>query len=131
MENTIIKKGMYVKYNGGTESYLYSTDPSVLRKNLIYEVIDTESNDFQTNVNLKGVPGKFNSVWFDAVSLPTYFALASTLPEVGERLGDFKRFQDSEWVVCRNSSAILEVSVITNNFYKVITLHTIYIVQIV
>ncbi|MBR3163329.1 MAG: hypothetical protein IKF17_04450 [Clostridia bacterium] len=57
-----------VRYNGGTGSYYGSfSSPSVLRKGCLYEVAIIKEYSSHTEYYLKGIEGKFNSVWFNKV----------------------------------------------------------------
>ena len=57
-----------VRYNGGTQSYLGCSEPTVLVVGKEYEVISSTDRGWQTNYTLNGIKGNFNSVWFDEVS---------------------------------------------------------------
>lgn len=80
-----------VRYNGETESYESCSDPNVLVKGRVYEVDSKEVRPWQTNYILKGVRGKFNSIWFDEVEsdedknekIKAYLAITKNRPIEG------------------------------------------------
>ncbi|MCQ2911163.1 MAG: hypothetical protein MJ244_03145 [Clostridia bacterium] len=64
-----MKNGDIVRYNGGTESFAASyDDPSCLKVGGAYRVASVKVKNWTTDVQLVGVKGTFNSVWFDELS---------------------------------------------------------------
>lgn len=64
-----MKTGDIVRYNGGTESFAASyDDPSCLKVGGAYRVASVKVKNWTTDVQLVGVRGTFNSVWFDELS---------------------------------------------------------------
>ena len=64
-----MKVGDIVRYNGGTESFAASyDDPSTLKVGGAYRVASVKVKNWTTDVQLVGVRGIFNSVWFDELS---------------------------------------------------------------
>lgn len=131
-----MKKKMMVKYNGGVDSFLGCSDPSVLTEGMIYEVIDEEIESCQTTYTLKGVEGEFNSVWFDEVEgnyfLPSYLATSNLIPIVGvsykcERLIKGEKGWKFQSVV---TSIVESVNQLGRNIYQLKTQNSEYIVQI-
>ena len=118
----------FVKYNGGKNSFNTCSNPQILVKDKLYEVIEEEDFGFQTNYTLKGIPGKFNSVWFD--ELISYFAYSDTIPVKGTHMESFIRFEGLKPTSVRNSSTVIHVEAIGENIYKVFTRNTLYIVKI-
>ena len=73
-----------VVYNGGKTSLQSCSDPSVLVKGQVYDVIGEEIGNFHTNYILKGISGKFNSVWFDICnSKEVFLAVSHEIPKKG------------------------------------------------
>lgn len=112
-----------VAYNGGTESYGPSSNPAVLKKGKIYEVIKEEQHRWYTRYYLKGIEGAFNSCWF---SKPEYFAVSEEVPEVGKTLtlalvGATDKLR---------TTAIGNVEEVGEFVYKVITKNSVYYVQV-
>ena len=118
----------FVKYNGGKDTYYSCSNPQVLVKDKLYEVIKEEDLGFQTNYSLKGMPGKYNSVWFDEPT--SYFAYSDTIPEKGLSMTGLLRFDGVRTVPIRNTSTVLSVEVISKDIYKVFTKNTLYIIKV-
>ena len=124
---------MIVRYNGGKDSYNACSEPKELVVGQEYEVVSIEKGDWQTNYTLKGIKGKFNSVWFDEVSLypPTYLAVSNKKPIVGYAYECSRmEYIDGAWKLSRkktsNVKAVEQIGKVT---YKVETLNSTYIVQ--
>lgn len=109
-------------------SYTGSTNPKVSRKGWMYEVERVDVGKWQTNYELKGIDGSFNSLWFDDV--PAYLTVASEKPEVGQRIYNIKAFKNGKWEKYRYTSMVEEVRKISKTIYEATTAHTIYVVQI-
>ncbi len=125
-----------VRYNGGTISYYRCSEPTELVVGKEYEVTYVNDRGFQTDYTLKGVNGKFNSIWFDDVNsvntAKTFMALARTVPVVGERYkcSKLEFINGLPTLIDRNTSTVKEVSEMGNNIYRVTTRNSIYIVQV-
>lgn len=125
----------YVKYNGGTDSYIGCSNPSALVKGEVYRMVDVEVHDYQTNIILEGVEGKFNSVWFNP--LPTYLGFAEKHPQVGrtlhvERMQRVKDYKGITRVIPNSyyTTPVRVVEILGPATYKVVTNNTVYIVQV-
>lgn len=120
----------YVKYNGGTDSFYSSSNPSCLVKGYIYKVVKEEWYPSRCEYTLEGIRGHFNSVWFD--DLPTYFAYVNKTPLVGDNL-DVVRYDIEENHVSFGHYYTSEVKYLERlgyNTYMAVTLNTVYIVQV-
>ena len=53
-----------VRYIGGNASQYPCSDPKVLIRGSVYEVIATRAGVFQTTYALNGVAGWFDATWF-------------------------------------------------------------------
>lgn len=125
-----------VRYNGGTQSYYGCSKPINLVVGKEYEVTSENDRGFQTDYTLKGEKGYFNSCWFDKVdyesSKYTFMAFSHRVPTIGERY-DCTRLEftngNPKMVSCITSSvkAVIDVG---DNFYKVITYNSIYLVKV-
>lgn len=129
-----------VRYNGGTESYTYSTNPKCLVVGKEYEVVSETVLNFQTNYTLRGVEGEFNSVWFDEVitsetkksNKVINLAISEVLPNVGEGYHCAKiDFIDGKPKLLRClTSPVKEFEEIGVNTYLVKTNNSIYVVKV-
>lgn len=117
-----------VIYNGGTESYYGCSKPDVLVKGARYLVIAEEDRNWQTDYTLNGIPGKFNSTWFDEV--PGYLAVSNHIPVQGEPLRKFYRLEGENWTYVKHTSTVTYIELLSSNIYKVFTKNTLYIVQV-
>ena len=116
-------------YNGGKDSYYGCDDPEVLTKGTLYEIVAEEDvRGFQTNYTLKGIDGKFNSVWFDEPN--TYFAYTDTIPVEGELMKKIIRFEGTDITSIKHTSMVHYVEPITSDVYKVYTQNTLYVVKV-
>ncbi len=127
-----------VKYNGGTGSLESSfTDPSILVEGQVYELLYAKQYDWYTEFVLKGVEGKFNSVWFDGVvEYPqTFLAVSQIFPEVGERLKCYRAYyaprqlEAPYWDYC-STSEVLGIRELGTNVFYVRTKNSAYIVWV-
>jgi len=126
-----------VRYNGGTDSYSSSSDPSVLNTGQEYEVIRIVRYYCQTNYVLNGIPGEFNSCWFDDVSSDGMFfmAIAKTAPVIGEtypvKIINSINY-DTKEVSFRegHTSIVINSEYKGNNIFFVTTLNSTYLVQV-
>lgn len=116
-----------VAYNGRKEMYYPCDDPSVLTKGKWYEVIDENVSSWHTEYRLKGINGRFNSVWFDEVK--TYLALSYEIPQKGEPMRRFMRWENNAWRNMARSSCVLQVTPVTSGVYCVQTNNSLYVVQ--
>ena len=122
-----------VIYNGGTESYFSCSEPTNLVVGKIYEVVHENDIDWQTNYYLKGVPGEFNSVWFNEVSnFNTYFAISNELPVVGKSCKCNKLELNKNIVEMQelNTETVLSVELLGKNTYKAFTQNGIYLITV-
>ena len=122
---------MYVIYNGGTQSYYGCSDPWRLIKGKEYKVIGKSDRGWQTDYYLQGIPGAYNSVWFDEI-LPVYFATSNKAPVEGERYRCNKLSLDglNGELIGWHTSRVKSVELIGQNTYKVLTQNSIYLVTI-
>ena len=120
-----------VKYNGGVATYTRCSSPKLLQKGEFYEVISMEVLDSQTNYKLKGVDGDFNSVWFDDVK----FALvkATKAPKLNERFLCYQLvpYENKFSRVTVLTSLVRKIEQLSTKMYKIYTLNTCYIVQVI
>ncbi len=121
----------FVKYNGGTESYYGCSDPKVLSRNFIYEVVQVEDKGWQTNYTLKGVDGYFNSVWFTEV--PVYIAVSKVKPELLKPYMCCKFNATEQQITYQKISTtpVKKLISLSSNTYQIFTENSIYIVQVV
>ena len=121
----------YVKYNGGTESCYGCSNPKLLSRTQIYEVLEAEDKGWQTNYTLKGVEGSFNSVWFEEV--PVYIAVSNVKPELSRKYVCFKIGADKKSINCQQvtTSPVKKLIPISSNTYHVITANSVYITQVI
>lgn len=122
----------FVKYNGGTQSYYGCTEPDDLVVGKIYEVINADVRDWQTDYTLKGVKGKFNSVWFDKV--PVYKAFVTIQPSIGHSMSCVKvekekngTLEMGQWL----TTEVKKVEQIEHGLFKVFTRNSVYVVMMV
>ena len=66
---------LVVRYNGETETFYGSSDPSLLEKDALYIVDRIQVHAFHTQYFLSGFPYSYNSCWFEPVG-----TLAGTAP---------------------------------------------------
>lgn len=129
-----------VRYNGGTESYKYSTKPDKLVVGKEYEVISIAQSAFQTNYTLRGVKGEFNSVWFDEITTSKVenskrvvnLAVSEDIPKLGESYHCAKiEFVDGKPKLLRClTSPVKKVEEVGVNTYYVRTNNSVYIVKV-
>lgn len=126
--------GKIVRYNGGTISIYGCSEPKELVVGKLYEVVDIDKRDWQTNYSLKGVDGYFNSVWFDdvAFSTKTFIALAREVPTVGTKMECTKiELCDDQIKLIRCiTTPVVHVVELGNNTYLACTRNSIYVVQV-
>ena len=125
---------MKVIYNGGTTSYNGCSSHKKLIVGKVYEVVHQKVGKWQTDYILKDVDGQFNAVWFDKVSreIPTYLAIASNIPAVGECLECNKIILNNIDNCIRRirTSRVRKVDLIGESTYKVTTRNSIYVVVV-
>lgn len=120
-----------VKYNGGTKSYLDCSDPDKLVRDQIYQVVAINDCGWQTNYTLKGVTGRFNSVWFDKVNV--YKAITNHQPSVGHSMACAKvelvdgKLKATSW----NTTTVMKSEEIEQDVFKVTTLNSIYMTMLI
>ena len=120
----------FVRYNGGTMSYYGCTEPKDLVVGKIYEVTWSNVRAWQTDYNLKGVKGQFNSVWFDDV--PIHKAIASVQPTVGHSMVCIKVEQKNGDIAMTNwlTTKVERVDNINPGIYRAITHNSIYDIMV-
>jgi len=124
-----MNKKKILMYNGETESYYGCDNPKVLSEGKLYEIIaETDVCGCQTNYSLKGVEGKFNSVWFNEPK--GNFAYSSTIPVEGEPMRNFITFVGIDAKAIKHTSPVHYVEQIASDIYKVYTKNTLYIVKV-
>lgn len=121
-----------VKYNGEKKSYYASSDPKVLTKGQVYEVVCEKVSGFHTEYVLKGIKGEFNSIWFDEVSTNVYTAIGNHIPVVGERYECYKIVMNNGAPSCIGwlTSSVKSFSNLGNNIYDIYTQNSRYIVTV-
>lgn len=123
-----------VCYNGGTMSYYACSEPTELVVGKEYQVIAENDRGWQTDYELKGVKGYFNSVWFNEVH-PTdaiYMALAHTVPIVGKRYecAKLQLVDGQPRLMSIFTGTVKSVYAMGNNIYRVETKRSTYIIQV-
>ena len=113
-----------VVYYGGGASKVQCSNPNILKKGSLYEVISKREYTNQTNLILKGIEGEFCSNWFVK---PEYFAVSNVMPERGQGailtlVGNTDQIK---------TSTVEDILKVGNLVYKVFTENSIYFVQIV
>lgn len=118
---------MFVKYEGGTESYYGCSDPKVLKAGQIYEVMFANDRGWQTDYELNGVEGQFNSIWFEEVNV--YKAITKRKPKIGYSMhcwklesNDREQPQVTNWITTK----VQKIEKITSDFFRVTTKNSIY-----
>lgn len=124
-----------VTYNGGTGSYLWCSDPSDLVVGKEYEVILSIDKGYQTNYRLKGIPGEFNSCWFDETFSDgmTYMGIADSAPVIGERYS-IRKIEVEEGNIVHvkwHTSPVKEFKYLGTNIYSVTTRNSKYLVYVI
>lgn len=121
-----------VRYNGETQSYYGCSDPRLLTKGEVYEVMKENVSGFHTEYVLNGFAGEeFNSLWFDEV-VPVYTAVSHNLPVIGQRFECLKVDMSNGtpnfvgWL----TSKVQGISPIGSNVYQVRTENSMYIVTV-
>lgn len=127
--------GKFVIYNGGTEAFYHTSNPSVLVKGDRYEVVEEIQSSFYTNYTLKGIQGEFNSVWFDEVKEKKVY-LAKTLVYtadikslIGRRL-HVRRVKDDDTVESVTTALIVNIEHVYGDIYKLETENTVYVTEV-
>lgn len=123
-----MNKKKILMYNGGKDSYQGCSDPNLLVKGQLYEVIIEKDLGFQTNYFLKGTVGEFNSVWFNEPT--SYFSYSTTIPVVGKPMEDIIRFEGIVAKSIRHTSVVSYIESISSDTYKAYTKNTLYIVKV-
>ena len=122
-----------VRYNGGKVTFYGCTYPNKLHRDEIYEVVNEYDRGWQTDYELKGVEGHFNSLWFDEINHPkTYLAICDSIPKVGQCI-ECSRIEivDAQLILTDwKTSTVVNVQDMGSNIYAVTTLNSIYIVQV-
>ena len=120
-------KQMDVIYNGSKQTYYSCSSPSDLIPFKHYIVKDAIDRGWQTDYELYGLPGRYNSVWFNPIE-KQQVVFADHVPVVNERLdcgliGTQKRIYTSK---------ILYVEPISTEVYKITTKsNSMYIVRVI
>lgn len=121
--------GKIVCYNGKTKSFFACTKPRELSRGKIYEVINVVDYGFCHKFVLRGIKGSFDSSWFDEPQ--TFIAASYTVPKVGVNyeclIVDFSK---GKIKLKFHKTSIVQSFSNVGNLYKVITLHSVYIVQV-
>ena len=122
----------FVRYNGGTQSYHGCTEPDDLVVGKIYELINADVWNWHTDYTIKGVKGKFNSVWFDKV--PVYKAFATIQPSIGQRMSCVKVEKKKNGTLEMGSwhtTEVREIEQIEKGILRVFTRNSVYVVMMV
>ncbi|MBP3285080.1 MAG: hypothetical protein J6M02_06230 [Clostridia bacterium] len=127
---------MMLRYNGSRENgyFTFSGDPAQLVPGQVYKLLSKVVHAWHTEYFLEGIPGSFNSVWFDEVDDETepkvFLALAKEVPVVGERYECWK-IESNAQVVCWSTSPVVNIKVIRTALLQVTTRNSIYLVQMI
>lgn len=130
-----LRIGAEVVYNGGTGSYYGCSDHNVLVRGKRYIIIGKRVRAWQTDYNLEGVEGSFNSVWFDEVEpQKTYLARAEIYHNIiwyiGKRMSLVK-IQDKEpYFDPVTTSPVQSIQFVHENVCKIETENSVYITKI-
>ncbi len=122
----------FVRYNGGTQSYHGCTEPDDLVVGKIYELINADVWNWHTDYTIKGVKGKFNSVWFDKV--PVYKAFATIQPSIGQKMSCVKVEKKKNGTLEMGSwhtTEVREIEQIERGLLRVFTRNSVYVVMMV
>lgn len=121
-----------VRYNGGTESYYGCSSPANLVIGMEYEVTTEIDRGWQTDYTLKGIDGRFNSVWFDEIDERIYMAIAHKMPVIGERYSCYKLefVNNKPKLIGWSTSTVKAINYVGNNIYELSTNNSVYIVKV-
>lgn len=128
--------GKVVVYNGGTESVYGCSSPSALICGKRYLVTSECVSGWQTNVELKGVTGEFNSVWFDEVIYNKKEWLAevtlynSPVLLTGKRISLLRLHEDTGAFEAVTTSEIKSVKKVYGNIYLIETKNNVYVTKV-
>lgn len=118
-----------VCYNGKTKSFFDCTEPKELIRGRIYEVVNIVDYGFRYKYVLRGIKGSFDSNWFDEPK--TFIATSYNIPKVGVSyeclILDFSK---GEINLKPYRTSVVQSFSNVGNLYKVVTSHSVYIVQV-
>lgn len=121
-----------VIYNGeDVRQYGCSSPDEVLEKGKEYKVSSEIYVENSTYYALEGVIGVYSSKCFELVAKPTFFALASKVPEKGKWMKNYERFKNGCWEELLESPEVIRVCQLGIDTYEAETEENILIVQII
>lgn len=119
-----------VRYNGLKESYMGCDSPKNLTLGKTYIVEGENDLGYQTNLTLQGVPGEYNSVWFDEVrTKPVYEGFIRKIPQVSMRCEGYR--VENNKVVSISTSRVESVERLSGNTYRVVTRNSVYYMRLI
>lgn len=127
-----------VRYNGGTESQVFSSNPKCLVVGKEYEVVEEKDRIYQINYVLRGIGGEFYSEWFENVDEETQakptvnIAVSKEVPKEGEKYycSKIEFIEGKPKLVKCITSQVQMVEEVGVNAYYVRTHSNVYIVKI-
>lgn len=119
-----------VRYKGCDNYDSRYTSPTVLKVGQIYEIKSVGAILGYSTCTLHGIEGNFNPMWFEKAPTPTFVAISSEVPKVGNRL-ILKRGKTFDSFTTIKTSTITGVNLLEENIYVCETKNgTTYIVQV-
>lgn len=127
--------GKEVIYNGGTGSFCGCTEPTELVAGKRYKVVGENVGGWQTDLQLSGVEGEFNSIWFNEVEpKQVFFAKATEYHEpnwyIGKQITIDKLHKEDVWFETVITSPVISVEHVYGSVYKIETENTVYITEV-
>lgn len=120
----------YCKWNGRND-----LENAGLKLNAIYRVMSADIQSFYTELTLQEVstgiilPRKYNSVAF--TTMPSYIGCAYAKPQIGKRFDMVKVDPVNHKMLNWNTSPVQALEQVGTNTWNVITLNSVYTVQII
>lgn len=125
-----------VMYNGAKDSFLGCSNSANLVMGKVYEVVDEDIGKWQTNYVLKGVPGSYNSVWFDVIeqNIPEGIpVIAREVPKEGQSCHCSKmELKDGFWYLTGWKTSVIKSvrEIVKDHLYRVTTQNNVYNVTV-
>lgn len=130
-----LRIGAEVIYNGGTGSYYGCSDHNVLVRGKRYIITGKRVRAWQTDYNLEGVEGAFNSVWFDEVEPREIFFASAKISHnidwyIGKQMSITKIHNGEPYSEPATTAPVQNIYFIAENICKIETEYAVYITEI-